>query len=135
MIYIEVLEVPNAQTAKIPPKPTITNLLRHSRSEENLIEGEISCPVNSEKSLTVQCPPSSSSPRLPSTHSSSDLHSSNADCWSQEDDEISLQVKKENCSSRARISSEKLTFNIVCYLVSANEVEKTGQGYDIPDEC
>jgi len=94
MIYAEVLEVSDVQTAKIPSKPTITNLLRHSRSEENIIEGEQTNSVSTEdKILSIGSPhfSSNSNSNLPTTNSSADLNST-ADCWSQEDDEISLQV-------------------------------------------
>lgn len=96
MIYAEVLEVPDVQTAKVPSKPTISNLLRHSRSEENIVEAE--CGSNNNNagdkvdSLIESHPSSSSShSNIPKIASSGDLQS-NSDCWSQEDDEISLQV-------------------------------------------
>lgn len=101
MIYAEVLQVESIQSAKIPSKPSINNLLRHSRSEENIVEGEVSLPppstssrsTRTEISLSVSPPPSSSASNLPSTtnNSTMDLHLG-SDCWSQEDDEISLQV-------------------------------------------
>lgn len=91
MIYAEVLEVPDVQKAKLPPKPTINNLLRHSRSEENIVDGVCENTSNPErKTLMTESHPSSSS--IPVTLSTSDLNP-HADCWSQEDDEISLQVR------------------------------------------
>jgi len=95
MIYTEVLEVESIQSVRIPPKPSINNMLRHSRSEENIAEGEGNPPSSTstrEISLCVESPPSSSASNLPTTaNSSQDLHLG-SDCWSQEDDEISLQV-------------------------------------------
>ncbi|CAL8144049.1 unnamed protein product [Orchesella dallaii] len=105
MIYTEVLEVENTQSVRIPPKPSINNMLRHSRSEENLVEGEGNPPSSTstrEISLcvSVESPPSSSTSNLPMTaNSSQDLHVG-SDCWSQEDDEISLQylqMKSKRC--------------------------------------
>lgn len=90
MIYAEVLEVPDVESARVPPKPTINNLLRHSRSEENIIEAE-SKSSEVPKDLLTESHASSSNLNIPTISSSGDLHS-NSDCWSQEDDEISLQV-------------------------------------------
>ncbi|ODM94358.1 Phosphatidylinositol 4-kinase beta [Orchesella cincta] len=94
MIYTEVIEVENIQSVRIPSKPSINSMLRHSRSEENLVEGEANPPSSTstrEISLRVESPPSSSASNLPTTaNSSQDLHLG-SDCWSQEDDEISLQ--------------------------------------------
>jgi len=92
-MYAEVLEVPDVQTVRVPSKPTINNLLRHSRSEENIAEGETMNSHNiNGKNANVE------SPHLPSSSSMSKSNSSctdlnvGADCWSQEDDEISQQV-------------------------------------------
>ena len=100
MIYAEVLQVADTQTARLPPKPTMNTMLRHSRSEENIIEGVVhpsiksygtppSTENGSDSNLTTSTSPPSSSPSNIPTSNSSCFDS---DCWSQEDDEISQQV-------------------------------------------
>ncbi|XP_021961803.1 phosphatidylinositol 4-kinase beta isoform X2 [Folsomia candida] len=98
MIYAEVLEVPDVESARVPPKPTINNLLRHSRSEENIIEAE-SKSSEVPKDLLTESHASSSNLNIPTISSSGDLHS-NSDCWSQEDDEISLQYLQMKTKTR-----------------------------------
>ena len=100
MIYAEVLQVPDVQKCRIPPKPSINNILRHSRSEENIIEGTASPSSNpsshngdSSNLSNDQSPPSSSTSNIPTSNSSCIDLNLNAECWSQEDDEISQQVR------------------------------------------
>lgn len=89
------LEVENIECTRLPPKPTINNLLRHSRSEENIVDGDnkpISSSTTEIGGIIFQAGPSCSASNLPTViNNSMDLHIG-SDCWSQEDDEISLQV-------------------------------------------
>ena len=76
LIYVEVLECENASTAPVPSK-ILENTLRYTRSEED---------------LTVYHTRSDGSPRPEfSVYGSSEFD--DADCWSQDDDEL-LQVRK-----------------------------------------
>ena len=72
LIYVEVLECENTHTAPVPSK-ILENTLRYTRSEEDL-----SSYIRSE-----------GSPREFSVYGNNDFD--DADCWSQEDDEI-IQV-------------------------------------------
>lgn len=140
MIYAEVLEVESIQSTRIPSKPTINNLLRHSRSEENIMEGEGNPSTSSstrEISLCVESPPSSSASNLPTTvNSSMDLHIG-SDCWSQEDDEISLQVWKYTLFSlhfwHISISNVNALAKF-CNPVPSNEVKEVWSRHDISNE-
>ncbi|XP_037081607.1 phosphatidylinositol 4-kinase beta-like, partial [Pollicipes pollicipes] len=74
MLYVEVVEVDRPETAPVPAK--CINTLRHTRSEESL-----------EKAAAA-----AGAPSLPTTFSLyGNMDADNADCWSQEDDDISQQ--------------------------------------------
>ncbi|XP_043196232.1 phosphatidylinositol 4-kinase beta-like isoform X1 [Amphibalanus amphitrite] len=74
MLYVEVVEVDGPETAPVPAK--CINTLRHTRSEESL-ETAAAAPA---------------APALPTTFSLyGNMDAENADCWSQEDDDISQQ--------------------------------------------
>ncbi|XP_076030661.1 phosphatidylinositol 4-kinase beta fwd isoform X2 [Oratosquilla oratoria] len=94
IIYVEVLEVNNINTAPIPAK--LINTLRHTRSEENLIDSNSSSQPDL-TTLTITNTNSSivgSTSSIPSSLSSPHLTSGfvdEPDCWSPEDDEISQQ--------------------------------------------
>ncbi|CAG0900584.1 unnamed protein product [Darwinula stevensoni] len=74
LIYVEALEVENIHTSPLYPKLSCT--LRHVRSEENLGDS---------RSVPESMPPSYNS-----FTTVGNLDIENADCWSQDDDEISL---------------------------------------------
>ncbi|KAF0308739.1 Phosphatidylinositol 4-kinase beta [Amphibalanus amphitrite] len=76
MLYVEVVEVDGPETAPVPAK--CINTLRHTRSEESL-----------ETAAAAAAP---AAPALPTTFSLyGNMDAENADCWSQEDDDISQQ--------------------------------------------
>lgn len=75
LIYVEVIEVDDVQGSVVPPK--MINALRQTRSEENLPDY---FGVQDFSGITF------------SLHPNAD---DDADCWTQEDDVISLQVKNE----------------------------------------
>ncbi|KAG1656200.1 Phosphatidylinositol 4-kinase beta [Nymphon striatum] len=77
LIYVEVLEVDDIHTSPVPPK--IINTLRQTKSEENLND--------------YFSQPDSVSPASFSMYPNND---DDADCWSQDDDEISLQYMIRN---------------------------------------
>ena len=72
ILYVEVLEVEDIHTSPVPAK--IMNTLRHTKSEENLV---------AERSNTNE---------HPHPFPTYKMDEESGDCWSQEDDEISLQV-------------------------------------------
>lgn len=76
MIYVEIIEVDDVQGSPIPPK--MINALRQTRSEENLPDY---FGVQDFSGISF------------SLHPSAD---DDGDCWTQEDDAISLQVSKES---------------------------------------
>ena len=75
LIYVEIIEVDDVQGSPIPPK--MINALRQTRSEENLPDY---FGVQDFSGISF------------SLHPSVD---DDGDCWTQEDDAISLQVLKE----------------------------------------
>lgn len=75
MIYVEIIEVDDVQGSPIPPK--MINALRQTRSEENLPDY---FGVQDFSGISF------------SLHPSVD---DDGDCWTQEDDALSLQVSKE----------------------------------------
>lgn len=84
LIYVEVLEVEDTQTTPVPAK--IINTLRQTRSEENLLEH-----FNHTEAARAQF----------NVYPSID---DDGDCWSQEDDEISLQYMYHKMRDRDTIS-------------------------------
>ncbi|XP_068207877.1 phosphatidylinositol 4-kinase beta [Palaemon carinicauda] len=99
IIYVEVLEVDNVDTAPVQAK--LTHSLRHTRSEENLADSPAS---TSSSQLDLTTTPTTtatattsglgSTSSIPSSLSSPHLTSGyvdESDCWSHEDDEISQQ--------------------------------------------
>lgn len=99
IIYVEVLEVDNLDTAPVQAK--LTHSLRHTRSEENLVDSPAS---TSSSQLDLTATPTTtatattsglgSTSSIPSSLSSPHLTSGyidESDCWSHEDDEISQQ--------------------------------------------
>jgi len=82
IIYVEVVEVADLQTSPVPMK--VTSALRQTRSEEN-IAGTNDC--------ASSCVAAERHVNSYSVYSQHDEDS--ADCWSQEDDEITQQVKHE----------------------------------------
>lgn len=72
MIYVEVLKCENAATCPVPQK-ILENTLRFTRSEED---------------LTQLAQPSNGSPRPEFTVCGPSNDFDDADCWSQEDDDI-----------------------------------------------
>ncbi|KAG7162169.1 phosphatidylinositol 4-kinase beta-like [Homarus americanus] len=99
IIYVEVLEVENLVTAPVQAK--LTHSLRHTRSEENLVDSPAS---TSSSQLDLTATPTTtatattsglgSTSSIPSSLSSPHLTSGyidESDCWSHEDDEISQQ--------------------------------------------
>lgn len=99
IIYVEVLEVDNLDTAPVQIK--LTHSLRHTRSEENLVDSPAS---TSSSQLDLTATPTTtatattsglgSTSSIPSSLSSPHLTSGyldESDCWSHEDDEISQQ--------------------------------------------
>ena len=84
LIYVEVLEVEDTQTAPVPAK--IINALRQTRSEENLMDYCLHGDVG-KVSFNV----------YPSIDD-------DGDCWSQEDDDISLQYMCRRIKDRDTIS-------------------------------
>lgn len=73
MLYVEVVEVESPETAAVPAK--CINTLRHTRSEECLEAAAAQPPLAASFSLY------------------GNVDAENADCWSQEDDDISQQVR------------------------------------------
>lgn len=142
MIYAEVLQVADVQKCRIPPKPSINNILRHSRSEENIIEGTASPNSNpsshngdSSNLSSDQSPPSSSTSNIPTSNSSCIDLNLNADCWSQEDDEISQQVRHQlpHLFSQFKLNF-LLNFPLFSVPVPPAEVEKMRPGHNLPNE-
>ncbi|XP_046990426.1 phosphatidylinositol 4-kinase beta isoform X1 [Schistocerca americana] len=72
IIYVEVLEVDDIHTSPVPAK--IMNTLRPTKSEDNLV-AEVQCESLSSCAFSIYSSPDDDT----------------ADCWSQEDDEISQQ--------------------------------------------
>lgn len=103
IIYVEVLEVENLDTAAVQSK--LAHSLRHTRSEENLINNSPASTSSSQLDLTATTPITTtttttssglgSTSSIPSSLSSPHLTTSGymdeSDCWSHEDDEISQQ--------------------------------------------
>ncbi len=77
MVYVEVLECENAHTTAVPSK-ILENTLRYTRSEEDLTQYHIR---------------SDGSPKLEFSVYGNGSHGEydDADCWSQEEDDI-IQV-------------------------------------------
>lgn len=102
IIYVEVLEVDSVDTAAVQNK--LAHSLRHTRSEENLINNSPASTSSSQLDLTAATPITTtttttssglgSTSSIPSSLSSPHLTSGyidESDCWSHEDDEISQQ--------------------------------------------
>lgn len=90
MIYVEVLEVEDIHTSSVPAK--IINTLRQTKSEENLIDY-----FGQSDSVS------------PASFSMYPTNDDDADCWSQDDDEISLQVPILKRSHMATVFSTNLS--------------------------
>ncbi|KAB7505196.1 Phosphatidylinositol 4-kinase beta [Armadillidium nasatum] len=100
IIYVEVLETENIETSPLQSK--LSHTLRHTRSEENLVDSPAST-SSSQLDLTssglaghtnTSTSGLGSSSSIPSSISSPHLVSGfidESDCWSHEDDEISQQ--------------------------------------------
>ncbi|XP_063613901.1 phosphatidylinositol 4-kinase beta-like isoform X1 [Penaeus indicus] len=99
IIYVEVLEVDNLDTASVQAK--LTHSLRHTRSEENLVDSpastsssQLDLTTTPTTTATVTTSGLGSTSSIPSSLSSPHLNSGyvdESDCWSHEDDEISQQ--------------------------------------------
>ena len=109
---MEVLEIENRHTSAIPPKLLESNTLRYTRSEENLPDyfsrmelnnggngssggsGGSACgiSVNSDQASMTSVAPK---PDSFSVYSSPDVD--DADCWSQDDDDIYIQFQVTTC--------------------------------------
>ena len=102
IVYVEVLEIENRHTSPVPPKLLESNTLRYTRSEENLPDyfsrmelsgangsgtgsGGSACGISVNSDQTSMNS-SSMKPDTFSVYSTPDVD--DADCWSQEDDEI-----------------------------------------------
>nr|CAD7407819.1 unnamed protein product [Timema cristinae] len=78
IIYVEVLEVDDIHTSPVPAR--IMNSLRHTKSEENLAADDAAAQAESASLCAF------------SVYGNADEET--GDCWSQEDDEISQQLRK-----------------------------------------
>ena len=79
MLYVEVLKCDHASTSHLPNK-ILENTLRFTRSEEDLTQLENTSPS--------MAPPATGSPRPEFSVYGSCHDFDDADCWSQEDDDI-----------------------------------------------
>ncbi|MCL4128231.1 UNVERIFIED_CONTAM: hypothetical protein GTU68_061528, partial [Idotea baltica] len=113
IIYVEVLEVEDIETSSLQAK--LTHTLRHTRSEENLMDSPAST-SSSQLDLTsglaghtnTSTSGLGSSSSIPSSVSSPHLVSGfidESDCWSHEDDEISQQY----CEVRRRCDRDTIS--------------------------
>lgn len=116
IVYVEVLEIENRHTSPVPPKLLESNTLRYTRSEENLPDyfsrmelnggnggsgsggsGGSACgvSVNSDQtsmtSASLSAASAAAKPDSFSVYSAPDVD--DADCWSQEDDDIYIQFQ------------------------------------------
>lgn len=104
-MYVEVLEVEDLYTSPVPTK-IMGSSLRHTKSEENLTGGEPTNPLDKSgaqitESQNVNNPIRQTPVRNVNALASRCIDNAfnytdddPADCWSQEDDEITQQVKK-----------------------------------------
>lgn len=97
-MYVEVLEVEDIHRSPVPPK--LMNSLRHTKSEENLGGGVGSANAGETTSLSAfsicgQCDD-------PDPEG----------CWSQEDDEISQQVRKRTFIISSQFVTQKLNYHV-----------------------
>ncbi|XP_076457046.1 phosphatidylinositol 4-kinase beta-like isoform X2 [Babylonia areolata] len=98
MMYVETLQCENPLTSSLPSK-MLDNTLRFTRSEEDLTH------LNHRATAT-----SSSSPRTEFTICYAGADFDDADCWSQEDDEImSLALRCRSSDTISQISTESST--------------------------
>ncbi|GFO28943.1 phosphatidylinositol 4-kinase beta-like [Plakobranchus ocellatus] len=106
MLYVEVLKCEHASTSQVPHK-ILENTLRFTRSEEDLtqLEGEGS------NSSPAVAPPATGSPRPEFTVYGSSCHDfDDADCWSQEDDDIiALANRCRSSDTISQMSTESST--------------------------
>jgi len=106
IVYVEVLEIDNRHTSSVPPKLLESNTLRYTRSEENLPDyfsrmelnnggngsggssgSACGISVNSDQTSMTSAP----KPDSFSVYSAPDID--DADCWSQDDDDIYIQIQ------------------------------------------
>ncbi|RUS83247.1 hypothetical protein EGW08_009011, partial [Elysia chlorotica] len=108
MLYVEVLKCDHASTSQVPHK-ILENTLRFTRSEEDLtqLEGE-GDGANTSPSMA---PPATGSPRPEFSVYSSACHDfDDADCWSQEDDDIiALANRCRSSDTISQMSTESST--------------------------
>lgn len=114
LIYVEVLEVDNIQTTPVANK--IINTLRHTKSEENLTECYVSArPFNQFCSV--------------------DDHN---DCWSQDDDEISLQYMcripkdRDTISQMSQDSTTSADSKEPVYIAAGDIRRRLTENFDAP---
>ncbi|XP_057336845.1 phosphatidylinositol 4-kinase beta isoform X1 [Microplitis mediator] len=101
IIYLEVLEVEDLYTSPVPTK-VMGSSLRHTKSEENLTGNEQSSDSTNGSNAAAQQQSIRQTPNKSIVSKSGDiafnyLDDDPADCWSQEDDEITqqyLQLRK-----------------------------------------
>ncbi|GFR70538.1 phosphatidylinositol 4-kinase beta-like [Elysia marginata] len=105
MLYVEVLKCDHASTSQVPHK-ILENTLRFTRSEEDLtqLEGEGS-------KSPAMAPPATGSPRPEFSVYGSSCHDfDDADCWSQEDDDIiALANRCRSSDTISQMSTESST--------------------------
>lgn len=96
LVYVEVLECENAHTTPVPSK-ILENTLRYTRSEEDL--------------TVYHARSTDASPRPEfSVYGNGNCEFDNADCWSQEDDDIIQFAIKSKCSDTiSQFSMESCT--------------------------
>jgi phosphatidylinositol 4-kinase B len=82
ILYVEVLEVDNIETSPVPQK--MLNVLRSTKSEENLLANAGPSPSTTMQNMSTMLHSNSMGMLCPYD---------NDDCWTQEDDEISQQVR------------------------------------------
>ena len=105
-MYVEVLEVEDLYRSPVPTK-IMGSCLRHTKSEENLTGGEPPNPsaVDSNAAASTESQTGANNTRQTPVRTINPYQSRNfdnafnytdddpADCWSQEDDEITQQVR------------------------------------------
>ena len=115
IVYVEVLEIENRHTSPVPPKLLESNTLRYTRSEENLPDyfsrmelnsggnssngngsggGSSACGISVNSDQTSMT--SAAKPDSFSVYSAPDVD--DADCWSQEDDDIYISFQVRYCN-------------------------------------
>lgn len=147
MLYVEVLEVPDAHSARLPPKPTMMSMLRHTRSEENIVDGVVS-DENEQTSSTPGGEPDSGmiSGASPPSLSASNIYITTAsnsscfdlDCWSQEDDEISAQYlrlksnRNGGCDTISQMSQDSCDSREPVFVAAVDIRRRLSESLNIP---